>query len=145
MKPFLCAALGAALVFVSGEASAQPGASTLIVRVRGVSPKGGDVRLALYTKKTWPDDDAPPVIDGVVTATAPETIVTLRNIPPGVYGLKSFQDFNRNGQFDFTWLHLPAEKYGFSNDAVAMFSAPAFDRAKFTLSPGENTITIHLR
>ena len=103
------------------------------------------MRVALYDRASWPNDDAKPVIDGVVPAQTGETIVTVRDVPPGTYGLKAFQDYNRNGEFDTTWLGLPAEKYGFSNDARVVFSEPDFDAAKFTLSPGANTITIHLK
>jgi len=119
--------------------------ATLTVKVEDVSNRGGNVRVALYDRASWPNDDAKPVIDGVVPAQTGETIVTVRDVPPGTYGLKAFQDYNRNGEFDTTWLGLPAEKYGFSNDARVVFSEPDFDAAKFTLSPGANTITIHLK
>ena len=115
------------------------------MKVEDVSNRGGNVRVALYDRASWPNDDAKPVIDGVVPAQTGETIVTVRDVPPGTYGLKAFQDYNRNGEFDTTWLGLPAEKYGFSNDARVVFSEPDFDAAKFTLSPGANTITIHLK
>jgi uncharacterized protein (DUF2141 family) len=119
--------------------------ATLTVKVENVSDRGGNVRVALYDRASWPDDDAKPVIDGVVPAQTGETIVTLRGIPAGVYGMKAFQDYNRNEQFDTNFLGLPAEKYGFSNDARVVFSEPDFDAAKFTLSPGANTITTHLK
>lgn len=146
MKRFFRAALGAALLFLSVQAHAQgPATATLTIKVENMSPKGGDMRVALYTADTWEDDKSKPVTAGTVPAASPETTIILHNIPPGTYGLKAFQDFNRNGEFDFTALHLPAEKYGFSRDAVPILSDPAFDRAKFNLPPGETTITIHLR
>jgi uncharacterized protein (DUF2141 family) len=119
--------------------------ASLTVKVERVSPRGGDVRLALYDQASWPNDDADPVADLVVPATAPETIATFKGVKPGVYGLKLFQDENRNGRFDFNWLGLPAERYGFSNDAHPFFSEPGFSRARFKLSAGANTITVHLQ
>jgi uncharacterized protein (DUF2141 family) len=126
------------------SASAAPFA-TLIVKVEKVSPRGGDVRVALYTRTSYPLDNADPVIDGVVPAKPGETIVTLAGIKPGIYAVKLFQDFNRNGEFDMNWFGLPLEKYGFSNDARPTFSEPSFDATKFELRPGSNTITIHLQ
>jgi uncharacterized protein (DUF2141 family) len=119
--------------------------ATLIVKVEKVSPRGGDVRVALYTRTSYPLDNADPVIDGVVPAKPGETIVTLAGVRPGEYAVKLFQDFNRNGEFDMNWLGLPLEKYGFSNDARPTFSEPSFDATKFELRPGTNTITIHLQ
>ena len=119
--------------------------ASLAVRVERVSPHGGDVRLALYDEASWPNDDAEPVADLVVPAVSPETIAIFKGVKPGTYGLKLFQDENRNGRFDFTWLGLPAERYGFSNDARPFFSEPGFSRTRFKLSPGANTITVHLQ
>ena len=81
----------------------------------------------------------------VVPARPGETIVTLAGIKPGVYAVKLFQDFNRNGEFDMNWIGLPLEKFGFSNDAHPTFSEPSFDATKFEVRPGTNTITIHLQ
>jgi|SRR2546423_8945403 len=134
----------AVMLFAAGSSQADSDA-TLTVMVQKVSSHGGDLRLAVYDRGHWDDDDAPPIKDEVVPADAPETTVTFQGLKPGIYGLKMFQDFNRNGKFDFTWLGLPAEKYGFSNDARAMFGEPSFDSAKFNLLPGPNTMTLHLR
>ena len=103
------------------------------------------MRLALYDEASWRNDDAEPVAGIVVPAVSPETVAILKDVRPGVYGLKLFQDENRNGRFDFTWLGLPAEPYGFSNDARPIFSEPGFARTRFRLSAGANTITVHLQ
>lgn len=118
--------------------------ATLTVKVEKVSPRGGNVRVALYNQQNY-SGDQDPVADKVVPAVTGETIVTLENLKPGIYAVKMFQDFNRNGKFDMTWLGLPAEKYGFSNDAYPTFSEPSFDATRFELRPGANTITIHLQ
>jgi uncharacterized protein (DUF2141 family) len=134
----------AATVLLAIASSRADTDSTLTVTVKKVSPRGGDLRLALYDRAHWDDDAAPPIQDIVAPATPPQTVVTFQGLKPGTYGLKMFQDFNRNGKFDFTWLGLPAEKYGFSNDAPAMFGEPSFDRTKFILSPGPNAMTLRL-
>src|ERR1041385_9014573 len=77
----------AMVAFQAGNAIAEP-LATLTVRVEKVSDRGGNLRVALYDRASWPNDDAKPVIDGVVPAQKGETIVTLRDIPPGTYGLK---------------------------------------------------------
>lgn len=136
--------LAAALAF-PGAALGAPALATLTVKVEKVSPQGGDLRVAIYTERTWNDDNAKDVNDAIVPAKTGETIVTLSGIKPGFYGVKLFQDFNRNGQFDMNWFGLPLEKFGFSNDARPTFSQPPFAAAKFEVRPGENTITIHLQ
>ena len=126
-------------------ARAAPATATLVVKVEKVSPAGGDLRVALYTAQSYPDDNSDPVKDAVVPARAPETIVTMTGLVPGTYAVKMFQDTNRNGKFDMTWLGIPLEKFGFSNDARPIFTEPGFARTKFALLPGTNTITVHLQ
>ena len=136
--------LAGLIAFLSAPAIAAP-LATLIIKVEKVSPRGGDVRFALYTRTSYPLDSADPVVDGGVPAKPGETIITLQGIKPGTYAVKLFQDFNRNGAFDMNWFGLPLEKYGFSNDARPTFSEPPFDATSFELRPGTNTITIHLQ
>jgi len=137
----------AALLLAGASASAAPpqALATLTIKVEKVSPNGGDVRVALYNSANYAAQDADPVIDAVVRAHPGETVVTMKPVKPGIYAVKMFQDFNRNGKFDMNWLGLPIEKYGFSNDARPTFSEPSFDAAKFELRPGANTITITLQ
>jgi uncharacterized protein (DUF2141 family) len=139
---FFSLAVALALAFVPAGAATL---ATLIVKVEKVSPRGGDVRVALYDATSYPDDNADPVQDAVVPAHPGETIATMTGIKPGIYAVKMFQDFNRNGKFDVNWLGLPIEKYGFSNDARPTFSEPSFDATKFELKPGTNTIVIHMQ
>ena len=111
-------------------------AATLTVKVENISNKGGVLRLSLYDEASWPND---------ASAVTPETVVTLSNLKPGVYGVKTYQDANSNGKFDQNWLGWPLERFGFSRDARPFLSAPGFSRAEFTLSDGENAIVIHLQ
>src|SRR5258707_12153220 len=117
----------------------------LTIKVEKVSPRGGDVRVALYNAANYPLDKGSSVTDAVVPAHPGETIVTLAPVRPGVYAVKLFQDFNRNGQFDMNWIGYPLEKYGFSNDARPGLSEPPFDPTKFELRPGATTIVIPLQ
>jgi uncharacterized protein (DUF2141 family) len=135
----------AALLLATFPALAAGDMATLTIRVEKISPQGGDLRVALYDKASYPNDDSEPVKGAVVPAVPPETVVVLDGIPPGTYAVKLFQDFNRNGKFDMTWLGMPIEKYGFSNDVRPFFTEPGFDRTKIKLSPGANSIIIHLQ
>jgi uncharacterized protein (DUF2141 family) len=135
-----------AVLFAAVPAIAAPpqALGVLTIKVEKVSARGGDVRVALYTEANYAGDQ-PAVVDAVVTARPGETIVVMPAVKPGIYAIKLFQDFNRNGEFDMNWIGLPLEKYGFSNDARPTFSEPPFDATKFDLHAGANTIVIHLQ
>src|SRR5476649_669115 len=98
--------------------------ATLVIHVQGVSPKGGTLRLGLYDEARYPDDDATPVASADVKAEMDETVITLTNVPPGIYAIETFQDINSNHKMDTSWFGFPLEPFGFSRDAQPHFSKP---------------------
>jgi len=126
-------------------AGAPTATASLTIRVENVLPAGGILRLGLYDAARYPDDDSKPVASADVPAVAGETVITLHNIPPGIYAIQSFQDVNANDKMDTSWIGLPQEPFGFSLDAKPFLSKPSFDEVKFTLVPGDNSQTLHLQ
>jgi uncharacterized protein (DUF2141 family) len=124
---------------------AEDPSATLTIRIENVSARGGIVRLGLYERATYPDNDSTPVASADVTAQPGETIITLKHLAPGIYAIETFQDINANGKMDTSWIGLPLEPFGFSRDVRPFLGKPTFDAVKFTLAPGENTQTVHLR
>jgi uncharacterized protein (DUF2141 family) len=123
----------------------QAAAATLTVHVDAIDKKGGTLRVSLYDAASWSKDEDTPIASANVPAVMPRTTVTLKDIKPGVYGIKLFQDFNNNGRFDQNFLGLPLERFGFSRDARPRLSQPSFDRTKFTIGESDNEITIKLQ
>jgi uncharacterized protein (DUF2141 family) len=120
-------------------------AADLTIRVENVLRAGGIIRLGLYDAARYPDDDSKPIASADVPAVAGETVVTLHAIPPGTYAIQTFQDVNANDKMDTSWVGLPLEPFGFSQDAKPFLSKPSFDEVKFALAAGENSQVIHLQ
>jgi uncharacterized protein (DUF2141 family) len=134
-------------LLLSAAAARAEDAAVLTVKVDHISSRGGNLRLALYDRKSFSDDNADPVADRVVPAVPYSVSVTFDGVPPGSYAIKMFQDANKNEKFDFNWLGIPAERYGFSNNAKPNWmrlSAPSFDAARIELKPGANWTEIWL-
>jgi uncharacterized protein (DUF2141 family) len=74
-------------------------------------------------------------------------VVTIADLPPGRYAIALYQDSNGNEQLDKTFIGMPTEPYGFSNDASAPFGPPDFEQAAFTIAATEqhHALTITLR
>jgi uncharacterized protein (DUF2141 family) len=137
MKSFLIAAL---LLCAAGASAAS-----LTVRVENIDKKGGLLHVALYDETRWPDNKGDPLADRIVPAAAPSTVVMFTDVTPGTYGVKTYQDVNRNDEFDQGIFGIPLERYGFSRDARPRLSEPSFERTKFTVRAGDNAIVIHLQ
>lgn len=120
-----------------------PNTATLTVKVENVSPRGGNACLALFTAANYDDDDHP-TLSRTVAADPEGNTIVIKGLKPGHYAIKMMQDINKNGAFDTSWLGLPEEPYGFSNNAEPVFGEPSFARTQFAVKAGANTITIKL-
>ncbi len=133
-----------AAVFFTCLTGAALGAE-LTIHVQNVLPSGGTLRLGLYTEALYPNDDSVPVASANIPAMAGETVVILRDVPPGTYAIETFQDVNSNDKMDTSWIGLPLEPFGFSRDARPFLSKPSFDKVQFTVGEGANMQIIHLQ
>lgn len=59
--------------------------------------------------------------------------ITFKNVPLGVYAISVFHDEDNNGKLK-TFLGIPTESTGSSNNAPARFGPPKWEDAKFTLT-----------
>ena len=66
------------------------------------------------------------------------------NLEPGRYAAIAFHDENGNGEFDTSFIGVPTEPYGFSNDAQGFLGPPTFDAAAVVIGNGNKAIRIKL-
>ncbi len=136
------------LLLLSGTvaASAQDAVhlANLTIHIEQLSPRGGVLRLGLYDAAHYADDSKT-VAFADVPVSGTTVTVTLRGIAPGTYAIECYQDVNANDRMDSNWLGLPQEPYGFSRDTKPFLSKPGFASVSFTLTPGENTQSLHLQ
>ena len=116
-------------------------ACTIIIRVTGLDPPSGVLRLALYdSRKSYVERKA--IRSAAVEISGTEAIIKFDGLPPGSYAVMMYHDTNRNNKFDRI-LGLPEEQYGFSNNARPGLGPPDFDKVKFPVQAGKVTfITI---
>ena len=131
--------------FCAGPAFSAGPTANLTIRVENVLAAGGVLRLGLYDQVSYPNNASKPIASADVPAVAGETVVRLRDIPPGVYAIQAYQDVNANDRMDTSWIGLPLEPFGFSLDATPFLSKPSFDQVKITLVAGENSQILHLQ
>jgi uncharacterized protein (DUF2141 family) len=141
VKTFTFAAV---IALYSGTAAFAADTASLTVKVTNVSAKGGDLRIGVYDQANFVVRGSKPVAGRILPATPGTMTVTLDGLKPGDYGVKIFQDENRNGKLD-TSLMMPTEPWGVSNDAKpSLAGPPAWDDAKFTVKAGVNSIAVAL-
>jgi len=142
----------AASVCAAGPALAQgpcanaAGEVRLQIAVGGVRGATGTVTVTVY-----PDDSKRFLASGArvarvrAPAAAPVTHACVAVPAPGHYAIAVYHDENGDRRFNRTALGLPAEGYGFSNDAPAVMGLPAFDAVRFKAGAGDTPLSITLR
>ncbi|MCG3175020.1 MAG: hypothetical protein GMKNLPBB_03354 [Myxococcota bacterium] len=115
-------------------ASPGPATGTIRVEIRGFKNDAGKARVALFRSK----EGFPGKKEAVFRGADPfirngQALVEYADIPVGAYAIAVFHDENMNEDLDTNWLGIPAEGYGFSNNARGHFGPPGFDKAKIVL------------
>jgi len=135
----------ASLAFLAGTAapaSAQP-AGAVEVRVEKVRSSQGHVRVDLCTSDTFLTGNC--MFGGEAPAHEGETIVTLTDVPPGVYALQAFHDANDDHKVNRGLFGIPREDIGFSNDAPLGLHGPKFTKAAFSHVADDQVVVVRLR
>ncbi|MFN3790691.1 DUF2141 domain-containing protein [Massilia sp.] len=116
-------------------------AATVEVRVSNVAGGKGKVNVAVCDRERFLKQCA---YSASVPARAGETVVSLKDIPPGTWAVLAYQDENENNQLDRNFIGIPKENYGFSRDAASRFGPPGFDDAAIEVRDGTTVAPIKL-
>ena len=116
-------------------------AATLVIRAEGVQSSQNMVYAGIcdtsFEEATCPYKDREPARAGVVE-------MRVRNVKPGSYAVAVFHDTNGNGKLDRSFIGLPSEPYGFSND-VGRRGFPSFEGALVTVADPTTAVAVPIR
>ncbi len=133
-------------VFANNK-TAKSGRGTLIVEVVSLKSNKGIIRSHLYDNSS---DFPTSCRNAVMKNTSSElsnhkAIIVYKDVPYGEYAMTTHHDENNNGKMDKTWIGMPDEGWGVSNDAEALIALPDYDDAKFVINSEKKTIKITMR
>jgi uncharacterized protein (DUF2141 family) len=117
-------------MFFGSTTFAQDG--IIAVEIMGVVGEDGQIFIGLFHNNDGFPDKGKEYKGVFVKAKNGTLNYTFTEIPTGDYAIAIFHDSNENGKLDKNLLGIPKEGYGFSEDATAIMSTPAFEEAKFT-------------
>ena len=135
---FVCRAAGALAL----AAACSAHAADLTLTIEGVNATEGRVAAAAYDSAgSWLK--GPPAAVAQADAASPRTVLVLRDVPPGPYGVTVIHDRNANGKLDSNIVGIPTEPYGAIRHARGRMGPPAFEDAAVDVQ-GDTALTIHL-
>lgn len=144
-----CAALCALIAFESlpATALAQQPCPGIHVKILNIRNSTGTIACALFESPAGFPAEYLHFATNIMVIRVRDTQARcdFEDIPPGAYALAVVHDENMNGKLDTTFLGIPSEGYGFSNDARALLGAPSFSDASFPYDGKTLDLTITLR
>ena len=118
-------------------------AETLQVVVANLRPGRGEILVTVCPKPLFLKESCP--YHGRAAARGTEAMVTVTDIPPGIYAVQAFQDEDGSGRIPRSFLGMPKVGIGFSNDARFRFGPPSFNEAAIQIGPAGGRIKLSLR
>lgn len=146
-------AVATSLAMVAASAEAQTGDCTgeksdtrLYVNVQNVQSADGLIAVTLYAdnaKKFLAKKGS--LYVGRVPAKAGTTRVCIHVPKPGMYGLAVYHDKDSNRKFNRSGVGLPAEPYGFSNNASTFLGLPSFKSVRMKVAKDGAETSVKLK
>lgn len=127
---------------IAGQA--EHPAAGLAIHITGFDNTIGVARVAIVNSKENYESDEKPFMGFSFEISDNEVNRTV-TLPYGEYAVKVFHDENNNGKLDTRMFGIPAERYGFSNNAGGKFGPPEYEDAKFIVESATQKISITLQ
>jgi len=109
----------------------KKGDAKLYIEVKGIEKIQGKIMVAVYLKEENFLNIAKSFKKYSFTVKSKVMTLALEGLLKDEYfAIAIYHDENNNDQLDKNMFGMPTEKYGFSNNARATFSAPSFESAK---------------
>ena len=124
----------------------QASSAELIIKVLNIEEKVGSIHFAVYDNpEFFPENEGKKLDLKKEVIDIVDNEVTIYDLDESYYAIAIYHDKNSNDEFD-TFLSIPQEKFGFSNDAKVFLGPPSFSEASFFLKKNQKLkIEIKLR
>ena len=139
--------ISALLLFIACSCTAlaqenSAGTGKIRVTIDKLRNSDGLVGVSLYnTKQGFPDKPERALIGKCVVA-GPHCEVEFDNVPYGTYAVSVLHDENSNRKMDKTFIGIPKEGFGTSNNPKIRRGPPSYSESQFTLNTGEVDMNI---
>ncbi|KZK75142.1 MAG: hypothetical protein A3K90_05320 [Pelodictyon luteolum] len=116
---------------------------SLRVKVMDLSSTEGIIGAALYTSKQgFPDKPERAYLSKAMKLQGASPVFEFRNIPYGTYAVSILHDENGNGKMDKTFIGIPKEGFGVSNNPPIGYGPPSFKEARFEITGKEVEVRV---
>ena len=115
--------------------------TNLAVKIDNIQSNSGYIYISLYsTDEGFPSDISHAEKVLKVKAKKGFLTVNFKDIPIGNYAVSVFQDINSNKKLDTSFMGIPKEPIGVSNNIKGFMGPPSFNDCKFLVKSSTKII-----
>jgi len=117
----------------------------IYVEITNIQNDNGDVKVTLHNQPDAFPMDHERSVGRIITGISGTTATAVfDSIPYDEYAIGVLHDENSNFIMDASWIGIPKEGSGASNDAPAKMGPPKYEDAKFNLNKAELRLKIKM-
>lgn len=134
-------------LLISSLCTAFPPATEdgIIINITNLRNDKGHVLVSLFKEgEGFPDKAEKAFRKEKVAVSNKKATIQFSSVPAGNYAVAILHDENDDAKMNKTWLGLPKEGYGFSNNVMGTLGPPAYNKASFRHTAGQAT-TIEIK
>lgn len=118
----------------------------VLVQIPNVRSDQGEVFCSIYASKFgFPEDPSKATALVHAKPVNKQAQCEFSDLHEGDYAIAIYHDENGNGKLDRSFMGIPSEGIGFSNDAKGFMGPASFESAHFHFSGNSQPLVIHLR
>lgn len=106
----------------------------LEIEIAGIRNNTGNIMLQLF------DGNQKVLTQEMSPIQENKCSFSIKNLVPGKYAVRYYQDENLNEKMDTNLVGKPIEGYGFSNNVIGKFGPPPFEKWLFEISGNKKII-----
>ena len=126
------------LFLVSLFVSIQVKSAELTIRILNIDEKIGFIHFAIYDNpEFFPKNEGKKLGFKEEVKNLINNEIIIGDLEESYYAVAIYHDKNSNDEFD-SFLSIPQEKFGFSNDAKVFLGPPSFDESSFYSKKNQN-------
>ena len=120
--------------------------SNLRINLQGIRNNKGVILLSLFSSADGYPSDASKADQKIrMPVKKLQVPIVFKNIKPGKYAIALLHDEGEDGKMATTFLGLPKEGYGFSNNVMGLAGPPSYQKASFIVPASGTEILIKVR
>ena len=130
----------------SESAAELPADELIAIRIAGAANNKGAIKVAIYGSEESFNRPEQALLTNSLPLREGEAlwILPVAQLPDRI-AIAAFHDENEDGRLTLNRLGIPAERYGFTQDARGLTGPPSFDQAVIDRPPGGETLFIFIR